>query len=225
MQTQEHTTREGDDLLAILFGPQPEPAPIPTPAPTFTTRYFYRCADCLTVAATLTRIPEVRRDWLLLPDAVCEACGGKIEFMGETVRNRTITLEVGFRAICDGKCISATGPNCDCKCGGAHHGSGMVVPIHQDGPIPRLAVPAKAREKGEAYRALVAQVEASWERKYRAAITAKYQGWVPSDVFALFCDSGRERASINAAKQMRSHAGRNKHLAEILARLNAKGRA
>ena len=58
----------GADLLAILMSPVPE---APKPAP-FVTRHYYRCCDCLSVAATVAKIAG----------AVCDACGGAIEYMG-----------------------------------------------------------------------------------------------------------------------------------------------
>lgn len=33
---------------------------------------------------------------------------------------------------CDGRCTSATGPNCDCSCGGRNHGLGKVAAASPD---------------------------------------------------------------------------------------------
>lgn len=207
----------------ILFS-DPEPrvsAPIKPPA--FVKRFFYRCADCLTVAATMDKLPEARANWGgNVPTAKCGACDGAIEFMGATEKSwqNYTTREVGIRPICDGKCISATGPNCECQCGGVNHGSGMVVPVYEYQGIPRLkVVDPKAADKAGIYRALLESVNAAWERKYRWIVAAKYQRYLDSSEFQTFLESGWKRSAINVASAMRSHAGRNKKLSAILAEL------
>ena len=44
------------------------------------------------------------------------ACGGRRKM--NAVRG-TVNMNKG----CDGRCMAATGPNCDCACGGANHGA------------------------------------------------------------------------------------------------------
>src|ERR1044072_6244665 len=108
-------------------------------------------------------------------------------------------------------------PYCDRKCGGAHHGSGMMGPVYLDGPLPKLMCSPDARAKADAYRALLAQVEERWQVRYGAITKAKYERYLDGSEYALFCKGGYARQDIGKAKQMRSHAGRNKKLAAILA--------
>lgn len=46
----------------------------------------------------------------------CKGCGTYVKL--EPVRGRVVPEKV-----CDGRCMGATGPSCDCACGGKHHGS------------------------------------------------------------------------------------------------------
>jgi hypothetical protein len=46
----------------------------------------------------------------------------------------------GYKPICDGKCTGATGPNCDCICGGENHGTGRVVPIYTERRACRISM-------------------------------------------------------------------------------------
>lgn len=47
--------------------------------------------------------------------------------VGRTRAGRLLTPEE--RSPCDGRCTNARGPNCDCRCGGANHGSRRVVTV------------------------------------------------------------------------------------------------
>ncbi len=77
---------------------------------------YHRCEDCLSVFA-LKNIPA----W---PRAKC-ACGGDCEFMGFVEKARLVKTE--HRCPCDHRCTNAGGPNCDCSCGGANHGTQKLV--------------------------------------------------------------------------------------------------
>ncbi len=44
------------------------------------------------------------------------------------------------RCACDARCTGATGPNCECSCGGKNHGTGRVVEI----AVPVARVPQTA---------------------------------------------------------------------------------
>jgi len=58
---------------------------------------------------------NVRCEWLASPFIRCE-CG---KVFGAKMMNGT--LNEGKK--CDGRCMSATGPSCDCSCGGENHGA------------------------------------------------------------------------------------------------------
>lgn len=48
----------------------------------------------------------------------CPSCDKPVRMLGKLVRGK-------FKADkkCDGRCMAATGPNCECQCGGANHGA------------------------------------------------------------------------------------------------------
>lgn len=88
------------------------------PRPAVARRYYYRCKDCLT--------PQVVEGTMPKQATTCR-CGGRIVYIGAVRRHRVVRLE--DHAVCDARCTNATGPNCDCQCGGEHHGSGRVVTV------------------------------------------------------------------------------------------------
>src|ERR1700733_4615367 len=100
------------------------------------SRHFYRCADCLAVVATEEKIPVMITSncgYNANLKAVCDACGGRMEYMGETIRRsvsqQSLQKLVGYKCACDGKCTNALGPSCDCVCSGENHGTGRVVAV------------------------------------------------------------------------------------------------
>lgn len=80
-----------------------------------TTRRFFRCSCCLGVLA-VDDSADVQ---------ACGACLGTLEPMGSVYRSE----RVGSSCACDLRCTHALGPECNCKCGGANHGQGLVVPV------------------------------------------------------------------------------------------------
>jgi hypothetical protein len=89
-------------------------------------RDFYRCLDCLTPQVVEYACAHHKQDRIESVGATC-ACGGKIEHIGVVRRHRIVRL--GQHPPCDARCTNATGPSCDCQCGGEHHGSGRVVTV------------------------------------------------------------------------------------------------
>lgn len=50
--------------------------------------------------------------------AVCARCPDHGVFRLSLLRGRYVEARM-----CDARCMNATGPNCDCSCGGANHGA------------------------------------------------------------------------------------------------------
>lgn len=46
---------------------------------------------------------------------------------GTWVKVRALNGTVVAEKTCDGRCTSATGPNCECSCGGHNHGRSFLV--------------------------------------------------------------------------------------------------
>lgn len=116
-------------------------------------RAYYRCEDCLTIAAA---------EALAELNCQCGLCGGRVECMG-LVRGERL-VKSALECPCDHRCTGARGPRCDCPCGGKNHGSGLLVRVVRDvGPVPRFLMPPSRK---------AAAIAAEWRRGYAAVLAA-----------------------------------------------------
>lgn len=187
--------------------PVSEPAAIPEPpkakAP---ARYCYRCEDCLFVSFTEEPVKE---------SAESAGCGGKIEAMGRVVRKRLTVTET--LCACDGRCTSATGPSCDCSCGGANHGSGAVVRVIRDaGAVPSLTARDSDAQyaAAAAYRAAIKAAQTRMEIEYGSLLEDYKQGKRIAS-YETWSDIKRDYETIRKARALRSRGGRIKALAKV----------
>ena len=57
------------------------------------------------------------------------AYGQKCPLCGDQHRARRIEYATKpSRHACNAKCLTATGPHCECACGGKNHGAGFTMP-------------------------------------------------------------------------------------------------
>ena len=173
-------------------------------------RHFYRCGDCLSVTAADTEKP--------VRNAFCGACGGKLEHMGRVGPKGGRMVRDELRCPCDGRCTGAKGPSCDCQCGGANHGSGLLVAVQVDaGAAPKLTPQDAAQAKARAaeYRTALEAARARYRARHTATLDAKAAGrWVDGTAYwSARCDSD----AIYKATLARVHAGRMKALAAVCA--------
>lgn len=206
-------------LLDILMAPAeatpPAAAVFAKPIP----RNFYRCTDCLSVAAIDGKpLPMLRQDGeYCYSYGRCQQCGGRIEHMGEVYRDRLIRVDL--QCPCDARCTGALGPNCDCQCGGANHGSQALVTVRTDqGPIPILGIDnPKAAAQAIAYRKLIDRFRSAWDARYGRVTRAKCQGeYLAGADFELYLNGGYKLAGLRAANELRSHAGRTRKLEALI---------
>lgn len=184
-------------------------------------RHFYRCADCLSVAATETKIHPIQNPPnYVLSFGECAACNGRIEYLGDVHRNRLQKTEL--HVPCDSRCTGAIGPHCDCSCGGVNHGSNRLVEVVIEvGKLPRLLVPSDAKSKAETYRALLQSVREAHHARFDAVIQLKRNGaYLNVADWCGFQESVRLNGRILAAREFRSHTARNRKLNAILAEIN-----
>jgi hypothetical protein len=118
-------------------------------------RHYYRCSDCL--------VPMVMEHGISSgnPLPAC-ACGGKLRYIGIVRRHRVVRLE--DHAVCDARCTNAPGPNCNCRCGGEHHGSGRIVTVVAADLGPAIATaldPEQQITRATEYRAAKAELDAA----------------------------------------------------------------
>ena len=170
---------------------------------TRTGRHYHKCLGCL-----LPFVTDARR----LPDgATCSVCGSqRFHHMGEVfkVSGQLVAGDAITDCKCDSKCTCATGPECDCHCGGENHGAGMAATFERlaSGAVQvRMGVPAKTQERARQaatnYQALLAQALAE---------EATFRG----------CGSGcywKGERLVREAKDSRSHPARMRKLNEALA--------
>jgi hypothetical protein len=179
-------------------------------------KHFYRCKDCLTVATTTEEI-KATYDRNVMRIGHCGACGGWIEYLGKVERNRLIHTE--HLCPCDGRCTNATGPSCDCQCGGENHGSGKLVAVDKSGPLPKFMIQVDAKSKAEAYIALCDKYKSAWEAKYGEIVERKRNGEYIRN-FDFYLEAIDEWHVFNKVRSMKTHAGRNKRLNELISGLS-----
>ena len=110
------------NFMDLIHGLEAQGPPAP-PA----QRFFYRCGDCLGAFAV---------DGKPVRGAQCD-CGGSLSYMGRVKMDRLVVDRVGVP--CDARCTGASGPLCDCQCGGVNHGSQRIVILEVDvGGVPRI---------------------------------------------------------------------------------------
>lgn len=171
-----------------------------TPAPPTVKRWFYRCSDCLSVAAA----ESIDAD----PSLKCD-CGGSMRSLGHVRRFRVVNVEL--HTPCDGRCTNAHGPSCGCACGGENHGSQALVEVVRDaGGIPTLK--AGNMERATEYRAARDAAVARIAKRHAYAIDAKARGeFIREGYWEWRGDS----EALAHARALKSHKGRLKALAEV----------
>ena len=176
-------------------------------------RYYYRCLLCL---STMTAEQKFE-------DARC-VCGGRLALLGP-VTDSGRWLREERRPKCDGRCISALGPNCDCRCHGENHGKGlaaMVTVAHDGGAVVLRPVdPQQAVRRAEEYRSAKQAVYDALSARYGGAWEAFRQGrYVPGPVY---WELRRWADEFNHARSLMTHRNRVKKLQELADRIRAVG--
>lgn len=168
-----------------------------------TTLHYYRCVDCLSVATAADYNPR----------GICGHCDGKLEYLGRVKGARLVETQELCK--CDGRCVFAKGPNCDCTCQGANHGSGwhgggFVVVDTDRGPVPRLRMVADKQ---------AAATAAEWRAGYAALLAAIAAADAASDWRRRYV----LRDCLAAVRQARSHKNRMAKIRKLLPELEPAG--
>lgn len=180
-----------------------------------TWRHYYRCRDCLTTAVTEGQLPS---------GAECGACGGRLQYLGPVTDEALRWLKVHELSPCDHRCTHATGPKCECQCGGQNHGTGLVVRVVSDGGAVRVQPldPERARQTAEEYRAARRAVWDAARQRWGEHFEAWARGaYVRSRAaWEELRTVEREMARIAG---LATHATRMRRLEELRRRLMAGG--
>lgn len=174
-------------------------------------RWFYRCVGCLSVTAANVELTQRWTGKAYGAPGRCGACGDEVESMGRVGSAGRIVKD-SLRCPCDERCTGALGPNCECKCGGANHGTNMLVKVETDVggvPVLRPIDADKAVRVAEEYRSLLGLLVAERTRlnKVKAA-----QGWIGDEAYSRLY---RVQTVIRKAQKARTHAGRMKELGKV----------
>lgn len=166
-------------------------------------RYYYKCCDCLS--------PMVTERPMTGP-AEC-FCGGNLAYMGQVKRDGHVHDE-GTATPCNTLCTDATGPSCDCSCGGKNHGVHMAADIKVDidrgvvilTPPNKEKALAVAKEYREAH-------DAAWQRlvaRYGDDLTTT--AWLERPLWEAITN---DKATWRHAKSLRVHSARMKALGKV----------
>jgi hypothetical protein len=111
--------------------------------------------------------------------------------------------KMGTKAACDGRCTHASGPVCDCFCGGVNHGTGKLVQcVIAEGKTKIVGLSPEDVERAENYRSL---------KKYAEDI---YAAKLLSEFGKANCYGARQE--LNHALSMRVYDKRTKALIDFV---------
>lgn len=146
---------------------------------------YFKCQKCF--AIFVTQINETFHHWAdrIVKGVECGVCGGEdtIYAMGRIGIDRRTRVTDKVKCKCDGRCVHAVGPLCECMCGGANHGSGPAGYTKVEiivGKAPRLSVlDEKVRAKHESiakeFDDAIARVEAAANASPIVTLLKQYQ--------------------------------------------------
>ena len=180
-------------------------------------RWFIRCLGCLSVMAINGDRPQA--------GLRCGICSGRIEIMGIVHQDRLTKTE--DRCACDERCTSATGPNCNCKCAGKNHGSGITVTVVIDlGGIPKATPRNKEKslriygEWQAARSAVEERIKAYFKFEENKNSAHYWTDWNQNQMIR------RQKllAEIQRVERLRSRSARLSAIAKINEKLSILGR-
>jgi len=95
------------------------------------TKYFSECAGAVVELTNIEWLPilvhmpgeKLVRDYGRHAVGSCARCHEK-----HAARRRVTYTPTKSPHLCNALCMSARGPNCECRCGGKNHGAGFIMP-------------------------------------------------------------------------------------------------
>lgn len=183
-------------------------------------RHFYRCLSCLEVFAVDG--PELKPIFVAgnrYERGRCD-CGGLIDHMGRVAANQTDLVVDKELCPCDDRCTNAKGPECNCKCHGANHGSKAVIKVTVVvGEVPKIVPKRPLAERlaivEEARKAYIAAFERIDAKTNGAASKAKKGEYVASRT--VWWEQKVLRDNLRKAAMLKTHKGRMAAMAKVAA--------
>lgn len=210
-----------DPFLAALMGADARPvggliaATVRPPAPK-TPPHYYRCKECLTTYTTEKRLPECSYK---TAQAVCDCGCERSEYLGQSSRPNRLVRQATLCA-CDARCTYATGPNCDCSCLGANHGTGRTITVDYDGgPIPKLKQqrPDEAKAIRKQFQEATAAAYDRIRAKFGPSLVDRIEAGAWVDDREAWNGVRWAKQAVLEARALKTHKGRLAKLAAVAA--------
>lgn len=163
--------------------------------------YYHKCDDCLTAFTTV----ESHVDF-------CD-CNGVVTMMGVVQGDKYVKTE--NKPACDGRCTHASGPHCDCQCGGVNHGTGkLVAVVVKEGKVYATSLTEEDVERAHMYRKVKALAEETLIKRW-AETKAKIDSrvWIERADYVGYINATR---ALEKAIAMRQHLPRIKALTDFI---------
>jgi hypothetical protein len=158
--------------------------------------YYHKCDDCLTAFTT----EEKKVDF-------CD-CNGTVTFMGVVQGDKFIKTE--DKPPCDGRCTHASGPHCDCLCGGANHGTGkLVAVVVKEGKVYATSLQEEDIERAHMYRGAREKAIGVYHAKWGAVDDKIKSG--------IYVDRPEYVGYINAVRELEKAIAMRQHMPRIMA--------
>lgn len=188
---------------------------------TDTARHYWRCKGCLAVVVTEETVARFKdydgRYHFRTPNSFPCSCGSNYKHLGRVAANRLIQLE--HKCPCDTRCTDATGPNCDCSCNGANHGTGRMVVVERSAGTPPPVNPpdAKSAARAQEFKQVLDEAHAAFKERF-----PKYNlEFMPR---SLWEEARAWGGAIYHAKNLKIHKRRVTDLRELATALRAGDR-
>ena len=170
--------------------------------------YYHKCKDCLTAFTT----HEKHVDF-------CD-CNGEVTFMGQV--HGDVYQKVEDKCACDARCTHASGPHCDCVCGGANHGTGKVVQVVvKEGKVQAVGLTEEDIKRADAYRSLRDYAWDLYEKRYTEAKKSvnEYRRVDPHLYYGIVND----KRELQKICEMKLYDARTKKLIEFVTKMQKHG--
>lgn len=168
--------------------------------------YYHKCDDCLTAFSTDVALVDF-----------CD-CNGTVTLMGEVRGDKFVKIE--DKPACDGRCTHASGPMCDCLCGGVNHGTGkMVKTVVVQGKVKAVDLSEEDVNRAHVYRRIRDATQVAFDEKF-SSVESNIKSGIRVD-YPLYCAFVREKRALEKAIGLRQHWPRIKALGDIYSKLKS----
>ena len=143
----------------------------------------------------------------------CAACGGNMEMMGRVGATGDTVVETRRTSVCDHRCTNAFGPDCNCVCTDANHGSNMVMEVvYKEGVRPSVLVcmePDAAVARAKEYNMTVVTATKAVVTRFKDVLASALPRYkMPPRLYADAYELDAVRKNMDKACAFRDHERR-----------------